>query len=69
MFSIHRAFLTNRLHYVPGYHNPDTTMGKAVYRSKKNIFLCLFLLSLFMFLKFIYILVFYAVLKNVSLEL
>ncbi|XP_064608999.1 uncharacterized protein LOC135473110 [Liolophura sinensis] len=26
------AFLTNRLHYVPGYHNPDTTMGKAVYR-------------------------------------
>ncbi|XP_060598488.1 uncharacterized protein LOC132752199 isoform X2 [Ruditapes philippinarum] len=26
------VFLINRLHYVPGYHNPDTTMGKPVYK-------------------------------------
>ncbi|XP_045202775.2 uncharacterized protein LOC123556237 [Mercenaria mercenaria] len=26
------VFLTNRLHYVPGYHNADATMGKPVYR-------------------------------------
>lgn len=26
------VFLINRLHYVPGYHNPDATMGKDVYR-------------------------------------
>ena len=26
------VFLTNRLHYIHGYHNPDATMGKEVYR-------------------------------------
>ncbi|KAJ8297512.1 hypothetical protein KUTeg_024043 [Tegillarca granosa] len=26
------VFLTNRLHYIPGYHNADTTVGKDVYR-------------------------------------
>lgn len=26
------VFLTNRLHYIEGYHNPDATMGKEVYR-------------------------------------
>ena len=27
-----RVFLTNRLHYIPGYHNADTTVGREAYR-------------------------------------
>ncbi|CAG2205980.1 uncharacterized protein LOC143085161 [Mytilus galloprovincialis] len=27
-----QVFLTNRLHYIPGYHNPDASMNKDVYR-------------------------------------
>ncbi|XP_048237052.1 uncharacterized protein LOC124134415 [Haliotis rufescens] len=26
------VFLTNRLHYIEGYHNPDTRLGKQCYR-------------------------------------
>ncbi|KAK3606323.1 hypothetical protein CHS0354_041957 [Potamilus streckersoni] len=26
------VFLTNRLHYVPGFHNPDAAVGKEVYQ-------------------------------------
>lgn len=26
------VFLTNRLHYIPGYQNPDATMNKEMYR-------------------------------------
>ncbi|XP_005108273.1 uncharacterized protein LOC101845427 [Aplysia californica] len=27
-----QVFLTNRLHYIEGYHNPDTTVGKSMYK-------------------------------------
>ena len=27
-----RVFLSNHLHSVPGYHNPDATLGKEVYK-------------------------------------
>ena len=30
-FSLFRVFLTNRLHYVPGYHNADAQLGKSPY--------------------------------------
>jgi len=28
-----QVFLTNRLHYIEGYHNPDATVGKSAYQS------------------------------------
>lgn len=31
------VFLINRLHYVPGYHNPDNTMGKDVFRVDASV--------------------------------
>ncbi|XP_022322787.2 uncharacterized protein LOC111124221 [Crassostrea virginica] len=31
------VFLTNRLHYVPGYHNADTTINKPVYQVDASV--------------------------------
>lgn len=31
------VFLTNRLHYVPGYHNADATVGKGVYQVDASV--------------------------------
>jgi hypothetical protein len=32
MYLLDRVFLTNRLHYIPGYHNADTSINKPVYQ-------------------------------------
>ncbi|XP_061189356.1 uncharacterized protein LOC133197374 [Saccostrea echinata] len=31
------VFLTNRLHYIPGYHNADTTINKPVYQVDASV--------------------------------
>ena len=34
MLYVFSVFLTNRLHYIPGYQNADATMNKEMYRGK-----------------------------------